>query len=87
MQAAILGDVKDVVPQEFHEQVKDMYSWQDVARRTCKVRAAPHAMPYASTAPYKLIICAFTRLSAHVFNALGARHVFAWSHMGLCSGS
>jgi hypothetical protein len=40
MQAAILKEVKDVVPQEFHNQVKDMYSWQDVARRTCKVRTS-----------------------------------------------
>jgi hypothetical protein len=34
---AIVKDVKDVVPQEFHERVRRMYSWQDVAMRTCKV--------------------------------------------------
>ena len=34
---AIVKDVKDVVPAVFHERVRRMYSWQDVAMRTCKV--------------------------------------------------
>jgi hypothetical protein len=34
---AISKDVKDVVPQEFHDRVRRMYSWRDVALRTCKV--------------------------------------------------
>lgn len=40
LQKSIIGDIKDVDPHEFHARVKDMYSWQDVARRTCKVYAA-----------------------------------------------
>ncbi|EKX49218.1 hypothetical protein GUITHDRAFT_68256 [Guillardia theta CCMP2712] len=30
-------DVKEVVPSEFHANIKKMYSWHDVAKRTCKV--------------------------------------------------
>jgi phosphatidylinositol glycan class A protein len=33
---AIMKDVKDVVPHEFHNNVRRMYSWRDVALRTCK---------------------------------------------------
>jgi len=34
---AIVKDVKDVVPHEFHDNVRRMYSWRDVALRTIKV--------------------------------------------------
>ena len=47
-QTAIVRDVKDVMPWEFHEEVKRMYSWHNIARRTCKVVAHSHAHSLAA---------------------------------------
>ena len=35
--AAVETHFKDVVPAVFHERVRNMYSWEDVGRRTSKV--------------------------------------------------